>query len=270
MKSSRFFDNLKLTLLQKFKKFKSAGLTKGSAANDIGDEKLSLAIEQSESPEVLKSLVDISRTFFGWFTKHRPRAFEYPWIVKEIGDPNGKMILDIGAGVSPLPLILAEKGADMITVDYSPTVRRYGKQSVNWDEWGFLDYSNLNGNIRSFNQDILTVDIRDCSLDCTYSVSVIEHMPAATRKEIWKKISQWTKPGGSLLLTIDLVPGTEQIWNYSQGEKIEDESTHGAFEDLRKELENAGFLLTSKKILREIPESRVDIAMLRCVRKGQC
>lgn len=258
--SGRVLNNSPFKFLQKFMKKDHA------APNDIRDEDLNWVLERSEYPELLKTLVDASRGFFGWFTKHKPRAFEYPWVLREIGDPRGRAILDIGAGVSPLPLMLAEKGASVITVDYSQTIRR-GKKTVNWDEWGFFDYGDLNGNIKSFNQDILTLTLTDNSLDHAYSVSVIEHMPAATRKEIWKKVSQWTKSGGSLLLTIDIVPGTEQIWNYAQGEKIEDESIHGTFDDLERELEKTNFVVTNKKFIREIPESRVDIAILRCVKK---
>ena len=77
-------------------------------SNDIGEENLAWVAERSLFPQLLEELVDLSRSHFGWFSKCPSRAFEYPWVFNEIGDVVGENVLDIGAGVSPLPLLLAQ------------------------------------------------------------------------------------------------------------------------------------------------------------------
>ena len=237
-------------------------LPEGSAPNDIHEDTLQWAVSHSPSPEILLSLVKKSRKHFGWFTRQLTRAFEYPWILSQIKEFTGRHILDIGAGVSPLPLRLAELGSTVITIDGSSTVRRSDEDPGSWDEWGYLDYSGIDNSIRSVNEDIMVTRFEDNSLDFIYSISVIEHMPASIRRQLWSRITQWLKKEGALLMTVDLVPETEKLWNYCLGKVVEEEEKHGNLKELELELSEAGFKLKELEFLRNISGSRVDCAFL--------
>lgn len=196
-----------------------------------------------------------------------PRAFEYPWVLCQLPERRGRRILDVGAGVSPLPLQLAATGADVLTVDNSLEVRRPGCDESAWNEWGYLDYAMLDSRVESHNCDILGLDLPTASLDAVYSVSVVEHMPAATRRRLWERIAQWLKPGGRLVLSVDLVPGGLTLWNLAAGQVVEPQAEHGDLPAMESELQSAGFGLHCRELLREMPETRVDCALL-CLRRG--
>lgn len=234
--------------------------------NDIGEENLAIAVDDSPFPELLKSLVDLSRSHFGWFSKCPSRVFEYPWLFSEIGSAVDRRILDIGAGVSPLPLLLAEHGARVVTVDNSPLIRELNRGENNWTEWGYLDYGHLTSSISSLNKDILSVHFEGNSFDCVYSVSVVEHVPASVRREIWHKVMRWLENDGKLLLTIDLCPGTEWLWNYNMGELVESAEEHGDLPGLQSELSRVGFRLVRLGLLRGMRDSRTDVALLHFVK----
>jgi SAM-dependent methyltransferase len=235
-------------------------------SNDIGEEALAVAIDASPFPQLLKALVHLSRGYFGWFSKCPSRAFEYPWLFNEIGGVANKSVLDIGAGVSPLPLLLAKHGARVVTVDNSPVIRNVGQQQNNWTEWGYLDYSHLDGSMSSINKDILSVDLESNSFDCIYSVSVVEHLPASVRREIWHRVTRWLDCDGKLLLTIDLCPGTEQLWNYNMGELVESAGEHSDLPGLKSELSQVGFRLARLELLRGLRGSRTDVALLHLLK----
>jgi hypothetical protein len=59
------------------------------------------------------------------------------------------------------------------------------------------------------------------TFDCIYSVSVIEHVPCVVRKAWVRKFAAQLATGGMLLLTVDLSPGTDFLWNLSEGRVVE-------------------------------------------------
>lgn len=249
----KIFSNKLKNYLQNLNKF---------GINDIGERNLNFIISTSEYPSILKNLIEISRNNFGWFTKHLPRSIEYPWIIHELGNVRYKKILDIGAGVSPIPIYLAEQGAQVITVDPHSNIRKIGVNQKSWTEWGFLDYSQINSSIKSFNKTIESMTFQNEFFDVIYSISVIEHVPTLIRQEIWKFVSKWIKSGGKLFLTIDLHPGSNSLWNFSEGKRVEEESIHGDIDKIINEIESLGFELITVKKKSNIPESKVDLGFL--------
>jgi len=233
--------------LNKLIKMSSENLNLTKMDYDIGDNEL--------------KLIKISTENLGWYSQTLTRTFEYPWIIKQITSLNNKLILDVGAGVSPLPIYLAERGAQIVTVDPHKIIRRW-EERQNWNEWGFLDYSIKNKNIKSINSKIQLLDFPTNYFDYVYSVSVIEHLPKTERLESWEKISALTKIGGNLLITVDLIPGTENLWNYSEGKKVEESDIHGNVTDLKKEICNKGFKINDCKFLRNVPETRTDCVFI--------
>lgn len=237
--------------------------------HDIGNKNLEIEINNSDSPEILRALADISRKYFGFFNKTVSRSIEYPYVVNMIKGVAGMHILDIGAGVSPLPLYLAQNGATVTTIDNSQTIRQLNCITNEWNGWGFLDYGTLNHDISSYNKDIGAVDFSAEIFDCLYSVSVVEHMPAQSRREMWCRIGKWAKPFGRLILTLDLIPKTDLLWNYCDGKLVEQSDVHGDIESVQKELSLEGFVLEECKVLRLTTESMTDVALLSFIKSNE-
>ena len=210
----------------------------------------------------LLPLVRLSREKLGFFTRTVSRMLEYPWIASQLGDVAGKRIVDVGAGVGPLPFYLAERGALVATVDNHPRVQTL-ETRAQWNEWGFLNYGQHGERLLSFHEDASRFDFQDS--DIVYSVSVLEHVQAEIRRTIFKQTLTWLRHNGRLLLTLDLIPGTEQLWNLNEGKLVDAPEVHGDIQSIVAELTDIGFRVVQLAIERNIPESRTDIALLEAV-----
>jgi 2-polyprenyl-3-methyl-5-hydroxy-6-metoxy-1,4-benzoquinol methylase len=210
-------------------------------------------------PDLLLELMDESRRSFGFFTQTSIRALEYPWMVEQIAARGqGQKVLDIGAGVSPLPVVLARRGMRVDCVDAHPIVHNAHTRAT-WNEWGFFDYSTIHGGMRAFHQDILQFQ-PDEPYDVVYSLSVVEHMPRRVWERTIELSASWIKPGGRVILTVDVIPNTMDLWNMSEGKVVEPAGVHGTIEDLGKKMMAAGLHIEEATIRRSIPFSRTDVA----------
>ena len=191
-----------------------------SHPRDISSHDLDAMLALTPHREALRELVACGREHIGFFPAHNPRALEYPWVLANMPAPlAGVRILDVGAGVNPLPFALAQRGARVVTVDNHPLQRDPG-QRAQWNEWGFLDYSQVDGRIASLH--VAYEEFPDSmTFDCIYSVSVIEHVPCVVRKAWVRQFATQLATGGVLLLTVDLSPGTNLLWNLSEGKVVE-------------------------------------------------
>lgn len=228
---------------------------------DIRPETINKAFKEVNRPDLLRYIVDVSRHHLGFYTSHYPRVFEYSWLLEQFEGMSNLKVLDIGAGVCPLPLSLSKMGMEVTTVDSHPTVRLQ-KDKEDWNEWGFLDYSTIDNKIVSKHINFTEYSTSK-KHDCIYSVSVIEHMPKSVRQKVLKKSAKLLKKGGSLLLTIDLVPNTDNIWNLSEGKEVEPISKHGTITTLKNELQSNGFEIEASSTQRNIAYSRTDILYIR-------
>jgi hypothetical protein len=231
---------------------------------DIGPELLTWAMAESSHAEMLQQLVDLSRSTFGWYSRTITRSFEGPWIVERIGDLPRQRILDIGAGISPVPLLLARDGARVVTIDNHRKLCDPDTENPRkWNDWGFLDYAQFDSRITSRHADVLTADFERRAFTTVYSMSVVEHMTAEVRCAMWPRVHHWLDDAGLLLLTLDLVPGTERLWDLAEGQRVDAQDEHGDLSDVVTELEDAGFRVTKTQVLRDLKSSRTDCALLR-------
>ena len=233
---------------------------------DISSEDLEVMLALTPYPDALRALVDCAHRRIGFFPAHNPRALEYPWVLMTVPSSlHGLRILDVGAGVNPLPFALAERGAHVTTLDNHPLTRDLQARE-RWNEWGFLDYSTLDprvSSVRAAYEDFESAT----PFDCIFSVSVIEHLPASVRRAWVRRFSEQQLPGGQLLLTVDLVPETNSLWNVSEGRVVEPLAEHGELDTLVDELSLAGFSVAPTGIVRRIPDSRVDVGFVTATKK---
>lgn len=229
---------------------------------------LSAAIPLVNHPLLLLEAINISHQRLGFFPDHLPRCIEYPWIIDILAERQGLRVLDAGAGVSALALMLAARGHHVTTVD-PHSIDRTATAKETWNEWGFLDYSTLDSRITSLN--IGYQDTDDAlAVDVVVSVSVIEHLTRQTRLKWLQKASRQIRKGGLLLLTVDTVPFSDLLWNFSEGVQVEDEYLHGDLSMLVSEMEEAGFVVEQLEHTKWLPQSRVGMARIRALRFGAC
>jgi len=232
--------------------------------NDMSAADFNEASLLTKRPDLLRHLVDLSRETFNFYTCHYPRTIEYPWVAEKLETLRpGQRVLDLGAGLNPLPIFLARRGVRVDTVDLHPMVR-VPPSDPSWTEWGFYDYAPVHPNLRSHNLNAFAFK-PDAPLDVVYSVSVIEHMPRATREAVLTRCRDWLGKKGRLVLTIDLIPGTESLWNYSEGVEVEPVGVHGSVTDMIHFLGGLGFTPTESLILEQVPKSRTDLFFVDCV-----
>lgn len=250
------------------KELKEGTLLETRMPNDINNDIIDKAIQLKDiNSDLLLETIIVSRANFSWYTKHYPRLYEYPWLLEKLGRNLENMkIADLGAGVTPLPLQLAQRGANVYTIDTHEKIQKF-PDLEKANEWGFFDYNTLNSKITSYNQSLCESVFKKNSLDVWYSISVIEHMPSFIRESVLKIIYNTLKPDGRLFLTVDLVKNSNKLWNMAEGKIVEDELQHGTFESFLEELENLGFIIEEKDINRMPKNERVDIAMISGIKK---
>ncbi|MBC7360570.1 MAG: methyltransferase domain-containing protein [Desulfacinum sp.] len=236
------------------------------AANphDISIRSAALACAQTSDWELLVNLINESRKVLGFFPATMARAVEYPWFAKRLLRHRGERVLDVGAGVSVLPCWLASKGVIVETIDSHQTVRELANKQ-HWNEWGFLDYSLLDNKIISHHGDVCHFSPEN-KYEAIYSVSVLEHVHSMHRRKIIAKMVSMIPPGGRVYLSLDLVPGKDDIWPLAEGRIIESEGNHGTWHDIIRELNAEGMLIVETSIRRGIMGSQTDLILIEATK----
>jgi 2-polyprenyl-3-methyl-5-hydroxy-6-metoxy-1,4-benzoquinol methylase len=232
---------------------------------DMGADLVRDVVGWTRDPLRFRELLDRSRRQLGFFPAHAPRAVEYSWIAGRVAScPGVDTVVDAGAGVGVLPLHFAAAGYRVVTVDHSPLVRLPAERR-SWNEWGFLDYAAIDPRIVSCHEPFETLALRGPA-DIIYSVSVIEHLATPIRQAWLRRAAALLRPGGHLLLTVDLAAPGEDLWPFAEGRVVE--ADHGALTDLCREATAAGLTVDSVEVVRALPATRVDVALIAARRPG--
>ena len=222
-----------------------------------------------ETPKMLERLMKVSREAFGYWDDYCLYPIMYPWAAERLeGLAPGARILDIGAGVSPMPLFLAQCGARVECVDKSP-IRRTLPPGKDWNGWGFFDYSQLNQNIAAHNCAIEAFNPKH-RFDAIYSIGCLAHLPRTAREDTLRHCRRWLRPGGTMLLALDMIPSGDFLWNRCEGVEVEPPIRHGTVADLTDQLEALGFRINEHRLVRSIPEARTDLLLIDCTLGTAC
>jgi hypothetical protein len=201
-----------------------------------------------------------------FYPDHAPRLWEYPVVARLIADrvPPGSHLVDVGAGVTPLAPFLTDLGYSVDTVDPSATRRGWPPQP-DWNEWDYLDYGRAGLANQSWNRTLDRLP-RRLRFDGAYSISVIEHVTADDRRRLLGEMAGRVASGGLVVLTIDLVRGTDDLWNKNLGVDVEDPSVHGTFDDVINEAAAVGLRVFRRETVREWGDVAVDIGLAAFVK----
>jgi SAM-dependent methyltransferase len=139
---------------------------------------------------------------FAFQHNNTTRAFEYPWAFEALGSTGGLRVLEVGGSLSGFQFVVDRAGAAVVNVDP-------GDDSFAGIWPTTLEHmSLLNGLFGT------TVTLRKCyladaqfpdsSFDRVVSISVFEHIPEPDLAAILTEVRRLLKPGGLLVLTVDL------------------------------------------------------------------
>ena len=210
------------------------------------------------SPNLIKLLERTSRCTFGFVDDYQPNKLLHPWVVQHFAGLGKGYLLDLGAGITPLPIVFADQGHCVDTVDGSDTVRALPADET-WNGWGFFDYSKINGNIRSYQcqaQDYSP----DRDYDGAYSIGMIAHMEAKFRRSLFERLK--LVRGGRFYFTVSLVPDNDRIWNRRGGHVVEPIEEHGHIADVLSELRLFDYRVCEQLVLRNVIDSETDFLLI--------
>jgi SAM-dependent methyltransferase len=139
---------------------------------------------------------------FAFQRNNTTRRYEYPWAFEAIRPSTGLKVLEIGGSLSGFQFALDRAGCDVVNVDPG-------------DESFAGRWRPTPANVTRLNSIFGTkVDFRPCylaearfpdaSFDRVVSVSVFEHIPEDALAGILAEVHRVLRPGGLLILTVDL------------------------------------------------------------------
>lgn len=130
------------------------------------------------------------------------RVWEYPYVYHHLKEARKRyrgnglpIVVDFGSGVTFFPFAIAKLGYHVICVDNDPTCERDMKRAIE------IVLHNP-GKVEFRLNKSLEIPFQDKEVDIIYSISVLEHISNFAR--VIMEMARILKPGGLLLLTIDL------------------------------------------------------------------
>lgn len=210
---------------------------------------VSLLDENRATVQSLKRLARALGLDFGWHY-----LLDLTWIIQHLGPPKGKRIMDAGAGTGVIQWYLADRGADVISVDRESRAAlplRFRKRfnvtglrpqdlqpasqalRLSWnkasrppfkitaqrrDLLSLIQWQRAAGRVTIYNQDLRTLtDIPDNSLDAVVAVSSLEHNSPQDLECVVDELLRVLKPGGLLLATLGAAPDQDWFHEPSKG-----------------------------------------------------
>lgn len=150
---------------------------------------------------------------FGFQQTSPTREFEYPWAFFTAGVESGMKVLDVGGGLSGFQFVLDKEGCEVVNVDPSAKEDRRWSTVDGRNRWltedNHAELNKLFGTDVRLVMDTVQAGLADGQLekgtfDRIFCLSVIEHVSLEEGRAMLDSIAELLKPGGRLLLTVDL------------------------------------------------------------------
>lgn len=134
------------------------------------------------------------------------RKLEYSYVISQIKkkEIENKKVLEAGCGVSPMPFLWANYGADVTAIDLSDKSIELMKK-FNYD-----DYFGIGANKIHFDLgNLADLPYEDNTFDIIETISVLEHIPFPSYLKALSEMYRVLKPNGTLVCTCDVKSGSE-------------------------------------------------------------
>jgi len=146
------------------------------------------------------------------------RRAEYPWVIAQSKLERHMKILDIGSGVSLLPIYLASKGHEILSIDNDDILmKRVSPLLAKW----------CDTNVQYREGDVTKLHFEDNTFDRVFCISVLEHLEEEKLNGRYvnyrkrnldilaiKEMLRVMKPNGLLILTFDWSENPEDLRSY--------------------------------------------------------
>jgi SAM-dependent methyltransferase len=139
---------------------------------------------------------------FGFQPNNTTRRFEYPWAWQVRPVQATETVVEIGGGLGGLQFVLSRAGASVINVDPGEAAEGRG-WPVTPEAIAHLNRA-FRTSVRLIPTTLQAASLPDESVDAIYSISTIEHIPKSEMPSMCAEIFRILKPGGRIVLTIDL------------------------------------------------------------------
>ena len=142
--------------------------------------------------------------YFAFQYNSDTRIFEYPWAFHAVPVVPGARLLEVGGALSGFQWALAAAGANVTNVD---PFESYGSEEPYPDDVEVLhrrlnEWFGLNVNVKRGTLPESGLDA--ASFDTVYSISTLEHLGRQQIADTLAAARELLKPGGALVLTVDL------------------------------------------------------------------
>jgi 2-polyprenyl-3-methyl-5-hydroxy-6-metoxy-1,4-benzoquinol methylase len=139
---------------------------------------------------------------FSFQRNNDTRALEYPWAFEAIGPHRGMRVLEVGGSLAGLQFVLDRSGCEVVNVDPGEASRGRG-WPVSEETFKKLNHAFRTNVVlkKCFLQD---AGLAAESFDRIVSISVLEHVPENDIEAILVEARRLLKPGGLLIITMDL------------------------------------------------------------------
>jgi SAM-dependent methyltransferase len=141
---------------------------------------------------------------YAWQTNNTLRIFEYPWAYEQLAALGNRLsVVDVGAGLAGFQFSLGQAGHAVHAVDPGMAARGRGSWELDPDQHAFL--AKVYGAPVTLHPTTLAgAGLPDHSMDAIVSISTIEHFAPEDLAEFARETRRLLRPGGHLVLTIDL------------------------------------------------------------------
>ncbi len=175
------------------------------------------AVPASPRARILsRHAVQRARGPFAFQPNSSTRSYEYPWAYHQLAGLGPSRILEVGGALSGLQFVLAKEGHEVHNVD--PFVD-YG--SGDYEVNPVAEHAALN-TLFSTGVTLHRATLPDAKLDGSFDavlcISTIEHLTPVDIEETLTRIKQLLKPGGQLVVTLDLFLNLEPFCGRASNE----------------------------------------------------
>jgi len=138
------------------------------------------------------------------YASHITRKFEYPWAFLNSQLKKSDVVLDAGGGLGLIQYMFADIAAQVFNVD-----NRRSEDFEKYDKIFIDKFRSLIGetyhNLFFVSEDISCMSFEDDFFDKVFCLSVLEHNPVENQVEIVTELVRVLKPGGALIVTMDVM-----------------------------------------------------------------